>query len=54
MKKNPYRIIGVDFDGTLAVTKGTYPEIQKPIQEVIDYVLEEQKKGAYLILVTYD
>ena len=52
MKKNPYRIIGVDFDGTLVVTKGTYPEIQKPIQEVIDYVLEEQKKGAYLILVT--
>ena len=28
MKKNPYRIIGVDFDGTLAVTKGTYPKIQ--------------------------
>lgn len=52
MEKNPYRIIGVDFDGTLAVTKGTYPKIQKPIQEVIDYILEEQKKGAYLILVT--
>ena len=52
MKKNPYKIIGVDFDGTLAVTKGTYPEIQKPIQEVIDYILEEQRKGAYLVLVT--
>lgn len=54
MKKNPYRnrIIGVDFDGTLAVTRGSYPRIQKPIQEIIDYVLEEQKKGAYLILVT--
>lgn len=52
MKKNPYRIIGVDFDGTLAVTAGTYPEIQKPIQEIIDYILEEQRKGAYLILVT--
>ena len=52
MEKNPYRIIGVDFDGTLAVTKGTYPKIQKPIQEVIDYILEEQRKGAYLILVT--
>ena len=52
MKKNPYRIIGVDFDGTLAVTKGSYPRIQKPIQEIIDYVLEEQRKGAYLILVT--
>ena len=52
MKKNPYRIIGVDFDGTLAVTRGSYPRIQKPIQEIIDYVLEEQRKGAYLILVT--
>ena len=52
MKKNPYRIIGVDFDGTLAVTKGTYPKIQKPIPETIDYVLEEQKKGAYLVLIT--
>lgn len=52
MKKNNYRIIGVDFDGTLAVTKGTYPKIQKPIQEVIDYVWEEQKKGAYLVLIT--
>ena len=52
MKKNPYRIIGVDFDGTLAITKGTYPEIQKPIQEIIDYIKEEQKNGAYLILIT--
>ena len=52
MKKNPHRIIGVDFDGTLAVTKGTYPKIQKPIQEILDYVLEEQKNGAYLILIT--
>ena len=52
MKKNPYRIIGVDFDGTLAVTKGTYPKIQKPIPEIIDYVLKEQKKGAYLVLIT--
>ena len=52
MKKNPYRIIGVDFDGTLAITRGSYPRIQGPIQEVIDYILEEQKKGAYLILIT--
>ena len=52
MKKNPYRIIGVDFDGTLAITKGTYPKIQKPIPEIINYILEEQKKGAYLILIT--
>ena len=52
MKKNSYRIIGVDFDGTLAITKGTYPKIQKPISEIINYILEEQKKGAYLILIT--
>ena len=54
MKKKPYRnrIIGVDFDGTLAITRGSYPRIQGPIQEVIDYILEEQKKGARLILIT--
>ena len=52
MEKNKHRIIGVDFDGTLAITKGTYPEIQKPIQEIIDYIKEEQKNGAYLILIT--
>lgn len=52
MIKNRFRIIGVDFDGTLAVTKGTYPEIQKPIQEIIDYVKTEQENGAFLILVT--
>lgn len=23
------KIIGVDFDGTLAVTRGTYPKIQR-------------------------
>lgn len=52
MKKNNYRIIGVDFDGTLAQTKGIYPNIGEPITEIIDYILEEQKKGAYLILIT--
>lgn len=46
------KIIGVDFDGTLAVTKGTYPRIQGPIQEIIDYVKSEQAAGAYLILIT--
>ena len=51
-QKNNYRIIGVDFDGTLAITRGTYPRIQGPNQEVIDYVLEEQKQGAYIVLVT--
>lgn len=52
MQKNNYRIIGVDFDGTLAHTKGIYPNIGEPITEVMDYILEEQKKGAYLILIT--
>lgn len=46
------KIIGVDFDGTLAVTRGTYPRIQGPIQEIIDYVKSEQAAGAYLILIT--
>jgi len=42
----------VDFDGTLAVTRGTYPRIQGPIQEIIDYVKSEQEAGAYVILIT--
>lgn len=46
------RIIGVDFDGTLAISRGTYPKITGEITEVIDYVTEEQAKGAKLILIT--
>lgn len=46
------RIIGVDFDGTLAISKSTYPEITGEISEVIEYILNEQSKGAYLILIT--
>ena len=52
MEKDRHRIIGVDFDGTLAISKGTYPEITGEITEIIDYVTEEQAKGAYLILIT--
>lgn len=52
MKKNNRKIIGVDFDGTLAHTKGIYPNIGEPITEIIDYILSEQKKGAYLVLIT--
>ena len=52
MKKDKHRIIGVDFDGTLAISRGTYPEITGEITEIIDYVTEEQAKGAYLILIT--
>lgn len=46
------KIIGVDFDGTLAITKGTYPKIQGPMQEILDYVKSEQAAGAYVILIT--
>ena len=51
MKKRN-RIIGVDFDGTLATIVRPYPKIGEPIQEVINYILEEQQKGAYLVLIT--
>lgn len=43
-------IIAVDFDGTLCSNE--WPEIGKPNQEVIDYILDEQKNGAKLILWT--
>ena len=42
----------MDFDGTLAVSRGTYPRIQKPIPEVIEYVKEQQSLGAEIILIT--
>ncbi len=44
------RIVAVDFDGTLAVTK--YPEIIKPIPKMIRYCKRLQKGGAILILYT--
>lgn len=44
------KIIAVDFDGTLCENK--WPEIGEPNQEVIDYILSEQNKGAKLILWT--
>lgn len=50
MKRN--KIIGVDFDGTLATTRGLYPDIGEPIQEILDYVIEEQQKGAFIVLIT--
>ena len=52
MEKNNYKIIGVDFDNTLAITKNTYPQITGEITEIIDYVTEEQARGAYVILIT--
>lgn len=44
------KIIAVDFDGTLCENK--WPNIGEPNQEVLDYVLSEQQKGAKLILWT--
>ena len=44
------RIIAVDFDGTLAVTK--FPEIIKPIPKMIKYCKQLQRGGAILILNT--
>lgn len=51
-KKKRNRIIGVDFDGTLATIVTPYPRIGEPIQEIIDYILEEQRAGAHLVLIT--
>ncbi len=44
------RIVAVDFDGTLAVTK--FPKIIKPIPKMIRYCKQLQKGGAILILYT--
>ncbi len=44
------RIVAVDFDGTLAVTK--FPEIIKPIPKMIKHCKQLQKDGAILILYT--
>ena len=52
MRRYRNRIIGVDFDGTLAISKGTYPKITGEIPEVIEYVKGEQANGAQLILIT--
>lgn len=46
------KIIGVDFDDTLAISKGTYPEITGEITPVLNYILSEQQMGAYIILIT--
>ena len=48
-----YKIIGIDFDGTLAtIVRGEYPKIGEPIMEVIDYIKKEQANGSYIILIT--
>lgn len=44
------KIIAVDFDGTLC--KNAWPKIGEPIMAWIDYVKEQQRDGAKLILWT--
>lgn len=48
--KTRNKIIAVDFDGTLVENK--WPEIGKTNDEVLQYCLNEQKKGANIILWT--
>jgi hypothetical protein len=45
-----YKIIAVDFDGTLCENK--WPEIGEPNTELINYLLEEKKMGSKIILWT--
>ena len=44
------KIIAVDFDGTLCENK--WPEIGRPRMKEIEYVKDEQEKGAKIILWT--
>ena len=43
-------IWAIDFDGTLC--ENLYPEIGEPKQKVIDFVINEKRKGNKLILWT--
>lgn len=43
-------IIAVDFDGTLCQSR--FPQIGKPNQVIIDFLLMQQKRGVKLILWT--
>jgi len=44
------KIIAVDFDGTLC--EHVYPEIGEPKKEVLDWIYEQQRQGAKIILWT--
>lgn len=48
--KPDYKIIAVDFDGTLCENK--WPDIGKPNYEMIAYIKSQQSKGARIILWT--
>ena len=50
MKKMKNKIIAVDFDGTLCVNR--YPEIGFGNYELVQYLIEQKKTGAKLILWT--
>lgn len=45
-----YKIIAVDFDGTLCTNK--WPEIGKPNEDLIMYLQQHKKSGGKLILWT--
>ena len=45
-----FRVIAVDFDGTLCIN--VYPNIGEPNEILIRYLLDEQKRGSKLILWT--
>lgn len=49
-KNTKSKIIAVDFDGTLCTND--YPEIGEPNLDVINYLKEQKKEGAKLILWT--
>lgn len=53
MRKSGYnlpKIIAIDFDGCLF--ENAYPRIGRPYKDVINAAIEEQRKGAKLILWT--
>ncbi|MCR4689857.1 MAG: hypothetical protein K5739_00725 [Lachnospiraceae bacterium] len=50
MNDTPYRIIAVDFDGTLCFSN--WPELGEPNRPLIDYLREQKKSGNKLILWT--
>ena len=49
-KKYP-TIYSIDFDGTI-VEKGKFPEFGRPVEKVVDYIREIQKRGDDWILNT--
>lgn len=48
-KNNPI-IFGVDFDGTLC--RYNWPGIGEPNNELIDFLINERKKGNEVVLIT--